>query len=91
MFGSAAIRTFHRLFSEGLVSLIATDAHSFQTDGWTFQLLLEALEGQLSDGDLVRLTTTNPRRLMRGEPLEPVVSGVGGQTTAKRKRPWGKG
>jgi protein-tyrosine phosphatase len=90
-FGNGAIKTFHRLFSEGLVSLIATDAHSFRQENWTMDSLLEALEGQLSEADLVRLTTTNPRSLMRGEPLEPVVSGVGGGHNLARKKRWGRG
>jgi protein-tyrosine phosphatase len=89
-FGNVAIRTFHRLFSEGLVSLIATDAHSFRQEGWTMQLLFDALEGRVSEADLVRLTVTNPRNLMRGESLEPVESAAGGQQSSRRKRLWGR-
>jgi protein-tyrosine phosphatase len=91
IFGNVAIRTFHRLFSEGLVSLIATDAHSSWQENWTMEPLLRALDSQLSEDDLARLTITNPRHLMRGEPLEPVVSGMGGgQQGARRRKLWGK-
>jgi protein-tyrosine phosphatase len=89
-FGNVAIRTFHRLFAEGLVSLIATDAHSFRREGWTMQLLFDALNGRVSEADLVRLTVTNPRNLMRGEPLEPVEAAVSGQQSARRKKRWGR-
>jgi protein-tyrosine phosphatase len=91
MFGNAAVKAFHRLVAEGLVSLVASDAHANMRENWTMDSMLEALTGRVSEDDLVRLTTTNPLRLMRGEPLEPVTSALDGGQTSWRKRRRGKG
>jgi protein-tyrosine phosphatase len=70
-FGRSAQRTFFRLISEGLVSLLASDAHSYRREGWTMGPMLAALEGRVSREDLVTLTEANPRRLLAGKrPIE---------------------
>jgi protein-tyrosine phosphatase len=95
-FGNAAVKTFHRLISEGLVSLLATDAHSFRHENWTMEPMKEALEGKVSPDDWRRLTYTNPLALLKGEPLEkiePSTGSGGGPTepTGGRKKRWGRG
>jgi protein-tyrosine phosphatase len=72
MFGKSAERTFFRLISEGLISLLASDAHSFREEGWTMGPMLETLRGRVSAEDLLTLTETNPRRLLTGTKLLPV-------------------
>lgn len=71
-FGRTAERTFYRLISEGLISLLASDAHSYRRDGWTMGPMLAALEGRVTQEDLVTLTQTNPRRLLAGKKPVPV-------------------
>lgn len=72
MFGKGAERTFFRLISEGLISILASDAHSFRKEDWTMDPMLEALKGRVSEEDLLTLTETNPRRLLAGKKLLPV-------------------
>ncbi len=81
-FGSVAVRTFFRLISEGLVSLLATDAHSFRQDNWTMAPMKEALEGRVSPEDWRRLTYTNPLLLLEGKPLERITPLNGGGAPA---------
>jgi len=74
-FGRVAERTFFRLISEGLISLVASDAHSFNREGWTMLAMVAALEGRVSQEDIVTLTATNPARLLAGQkplPVRPV-------------------
>lgn len=78
-FGGAAVRTFFRLISEGLVSLLASDAHSFRQDNWTMAPMKEALDGRVSPADWHRLTYINPLLLLEGKPLEKIrpLTGAG--------------
>jgi len=66
-FGRDAERTFFRLISEGMISLLASDAHSFRREGWTMGPMLRVLQGKVSREDLVVLTDSNPRKLLAGE------------------------
>lgn len=73
MFGRAAERTFFRLISEGLISLLASDAHSFQRENWTMGRVRDALSARLSPEDLALLTEINPRKLLSGERPSAIV------------------
>ena len=44
----------------GYVSLLATDAHAYRTDGWTLGPVLENLRGTLSDAELAALVDEEP-------------------------------
>ncbi|MBN1320244.1 MAG: hypothetical protein JXA87_05295 [Thermoleophilia bacterium] len=72
IFGSTAERAFFRLLEEGLVSLLASDAHAFIHGGWTMGPMLDALAGRVSPDDLVTLTETNPGLLLAGERPRPI-------------------
>ena len=72
-FGRAAIRSFYQLFNEGMISLVASDAHAHRTAGWTLMPVVEALTGILAPEQLVTLTETNPRELLAGNTPKPVV------------------
>ncbi len=86
-FGRTPMRVFQRMLSEGLVSLLASDAHSFAPEGWTLAPLLESLADRLSPENVVTLTQTNPRLVLEGKPLNRIEPS-GGQTSRLRgKRP----
>lgn len=72
MFGRTAERTFFRLIEEGYIRLLASDAHSMMTEGWTMGSMLAALEGRVPPEDLATLTDTNPAQLLAGERPRPV-------------------
>lgn len=77
IFGPTAERTFFRLIEEGLISLLASDAHAFIHGGWTMDPMLEALEGRVAPDDLVTLTETNPAKLLAGERPQPISAQTG--------------
>lgn len=72
IFGRTSEKTFFRLITEGLISLLASDAHSFQADGWTMGPMLAALKARVGESDLLTLTDDNPRRLLNGKKPHPV-------------------
>jgi protein-tyrosine phosphatase len=86
MFGRAAEKTFFRLLSEGTMSLLASDAHSFKTDGWTMGPMLAALEGRVGSEEQVTLTGTNPACLLAGERPQPVKPANGSTSWRDRAR-----
>ncbi len=86
MFGRAPQRVFFRLIAEGLVSLVASDAHSFPRDNWTMGPMVRALAKQVSPEDIVLLTDTNPRRLLAGE--RPIAVRPENSRFLKRGRTW---
>jgi protein-tyrosine phosphatase len=88
MFGRAAQRTFFRLIAEGLISLLASDAHSFQQENWTMGPMLSALAGKASPEDLLVLTDINPRRLLAGE--RPAAVKPENGRSPRRGRMWQK-
>ena len=79
-------RVFFRLIAEGLVSLVASDAHSFPRDNWTMGPMVKALEKQVSPEDIVLLTDNNPRRLLAGE--RPIAVRPENSRFLKRGRTW---
>jgi len=83
-FGREAEKFFFRLLSEGWVSLLATDAHAYRTDGWTLTSSLERLRGLLSDKDVSRLVEENPGRLLRGEALLKLSAARGSGSAIRR-------
>lgn len=85
-FGRRAERTFHRLLSEGLFSLLASDAHSYRKEGWTMAPMVAALEGRASQAELLTLTRNNPKRLLAGRKPLPVMPADAG--TRWRRRIW---
>ncbi len=85
-FGRSAERTFFRLISEGLISLLASDAHAYRSSSWTMHPMLEALEGRVSEDDLAAFTEINPRRLLHGKKPHPVKPVKG--KTSRRNRAW---
>ena len=89
-FGNSAIKTFHRLVAEGLVSVLATDAHSFREEIWTMDSMLEALRGRVSEEDLRILTWKNPQLLLQGKPLEQISRTSTPPEKSWRKRRWSK-
>lgn len=96
-FGNTAVKTFFRLLDEGLVSMVATDAHAFRQENWTMAPVEDALEGRISDEDWRRLTYTNPLAVLQGRPPErvgPLIGGAGaagGQKAAWLKKRLGRG
>jgi len=83
MFGRTSERTFQRLISEGLISLVASDAHAQQPGNWTLAPALEVFEGWLTADEVGALTEANPRELLAGRAPRPVV------TTATTPQPRG--
>ncbi len=77
-FGRGPRRAFEAMLALGYVSLLATDAHAYRTDGWTLGPVLESLRGTLSEGELAALVDENPRRLLGGEPLLKIRPEPGG-------------
>lgn len=71
-FGQGPEETFFRLMSEGLISLVASDAHAYRSHSWTMGPMLEALENRVSKRDLVVLTEINPGLLLAGKDPRPV-------------------
>ncbi len=69
-FGKKPGRTFRKLLAAGRVSLLASDAHAYRTDGWTLAPMVEKLRGELGDDVLGMLVDENPRRLLAGEALK---------------------
>lgn len=67
-FGRASRRTLLAMLSAGQVSLLATDAHHYRKDTWSFQAA-GALKGWEMAGPV--LTEENPALLLRGAPLLP--------------------
>lgn len=77
IFGRPSERTFRHLISEGLISLVASDAHEFWQEGWTMAPIFEVFEGWLTADEVATLTETNPRRLMAGKmprPMRPAAA-----------------
>jgi protein-tyrosine phosphatase len=72
-FGRGAEKTFLRLLSEGMISLLASDAHAYRTDSWTMAPVVESLGASVSKNDLATLVEENPRRLLAGERLLKVA------------------
>ena len=68
-FGRKPERTFRKLLSAGKVSLLASDAHAYRTDGWTLVPVVERLRSSANEKVVTMLTEENPRRLLAGEPL----------------------
>jgi len=87
-FGSTAVKTFFRLIDEGLVSMVATDAHSFQKENWTMAPIKDARQGRISDEDWHRLTYTNPLAVLQGKPPEKIGALTGGGATGGQKAAW---
>jgi protein-tyrosine phosphatase len=85
-FGRAAVRTFHRLFSEGAISLVGSDAHAHRTAGWTLAPVFAALADTMTPDELTTLTETNPRELLAGKLPRPVVPTAAGES--RRGRNW---
>jgi protein-tyrosine phosphatase len=71
-FGRPAVKTLHKLIQEGLISLLASDAHSDRRDGWTVTPMLQSLGDRLTGEDASMLTETNPRLLLEGKQLLPL-------------------
>lgn len=86
MFGRASEKTFFKLVSEGMMSLLASDAHSFQTDGWTMGPMLAALGDRVSPEDIAVLTDTNPALLVEGKRPDSVVPANAGLSWRDRAR-----
>ncbi len=61
-FDRASTQTFFRLVSEGLIGLLASDAHAHRRKGWTMIPMLDALDGLVPEESLVALTEVNPAR-----------------------------
>jgi protein-tyrosine phosphatase len=88
-FGRSTEKTLFKLLSEGLIGLVASDAHAYRTDRWTLASVLETLSGIVSEDDLTKLVERNPRRLLAGEGLlrvGPVESGGSWQRRGWRPR-----
>lgn len=66
IFGKAPIRALRRLLSEGLIGLVASDAHAFEPGGWTVAPLLDTFADRLSDEDIAALTQSNPELVLAG-------------------------
>jgi protein-tyrosine phosphatase len=86
-FGRGTVRTLRRLLSEGLIRLLASDAHAYRSDGWTLAPMLAALEGFVANDALNTLVDANPRRLLAGESLRPVTAGGIGTSRGTRRPP----
>lgn len=86
MFGRASEKTFQRLISEGLISMVASDAHAQQPGNWTLAPVLEVLEGWLTAEEITALTQTNPRELMEGGAPRPVRPAAAAEP--RRGRGW---
>ena len=71
-FGRPAVKAFDRLLGEGLISMLASDAHAHRREGWTMGPMLERVAGQLTSEDVTTLTETNPRLLLEGKPPLPL-------------------
>ena len=71
-FGRPAVRAFDRLLGEGLISMLASDAHAHRREGWTMAPMLQGLAGQLTAEDITTLTETNPRLVLEGKPPIPL-------------------
>jgi protein-tyrosine phosphatase len=71
-FGRSSERAFSTLLARGYISLLATDAHGFRHQGWTFEPAAAALEDRASADDLTMLTKVNPERLLSGGRPAPV-------------------
>jgi protein-tyrosine phosphatase len=67
LFGRTPGKTLGRLLGEGLISLLASDAHATPVENWTMLPMLKSLTGSLSVRDVVTLTQTNPRLLLEGK------------------------
>ena len=67
-FGRSSRRTLLAMLSAGQISLLATDAHHYRGDTWTFRQAV-ALRGWEMAGPV--LTDENPALLLRGAPLLP--------------------
>ena len=74
-FGRGPAQTLRRLLAEGLISLVASDAHAFRREGWTMVPMLDALADMVDEGARALLSDTNPGHLLAGEPLLPVSTG----------------
>ena len=68
-FGKKPERVFRMLLGEGAVSLLATDAHAYRTDGWTLAPVIEKLRATVGEETIAALVKENPRRLLAGEAL----------------------
>ncbi|MBN1628533.1 MAG: hypothetical protein JW990_02100 [Thermoleophilia bacterium] len=86
MFGQSTERTFRRLISEGLISLVASDAHAHWDEGWTMAPMLEVFDGWLTVREVSTLTETNARELLAGKHPRPVVPAAGAEP--RRGRAW---
>ena len=87
-FGRASVRTLYRLFSEGLISLVGSDAHADRKEGWTLGPMLKALEGLTTEESIRTLMETNPRRLLGGKAPTPVMpAGEGRSVRGRTRRP----
>jgi protein-tyrosine phosphatase len=85
-FGKNAERTFQRLLSEGLIGVLASDAHAYRTDGWTMTRVLEGLSGVASEEDLAILVDTNPSRLLAGQGLLRMAQTGAGASWSRKAR-----
>ena len=90
-FGRGPAQALRRLLSEGLIQLIASDAHAYRREGWTLAPMLAALAGLVSEETLTVLSDTNPGRLLAGESLLTVTaeggsSGRSWRTERRRSR-----
>ena len=57
------------LLGEGLVHLIASDAHDDRFRSPVYRTALEAMEGFCSDEQLTQIARVNPLRLLKNEPI----------------------
>ncbi len=87
MFGRPAVKTFHRLLGEGLISMVASDAHANMREGWTMTPMLQNIAGRLRADDVTALSETNPRLLLEGEPLLNVNAGAKASSRGSLRRP----
>ncbi|OFW61960.1 MAG: hypothetical protein A2133_07135 [Actinobacteria bacterium RBG_16_64_13] len=85
-FGRASMRAFYRLLAEGSIQLLASDAHAHRRENWTMASMLASLEGMVAPRDVVRLTETNPSRLLAGDKLVASASTANGTSWRRARR-----
>jgi protein-tyrosine phosphatase len=76
-FGLEAQRTAERFLKEGLVHVVASDAHSPGRRRPQFEVARQRLASLVGKQGMRRLLEGNPARIVRGEALDVAVSGGG--------------
>ena len=85
-FGREPERAFFKMLSQGLIGLLASDAHAYRTDGWTLETVLDSLAGAVREEELAVLVQKNPQRLLKGDSLLKMRPD---ERTSSRSR-WGR-